>query len=202
MSVAYGHAANDSLEVGEVALDEVVVVVSAVELHTCAADTDGSSFRFELVPSAHAHVPSSSTRLGVPAAAALFEGREASRVIGELSVPLERFCSAWIVLAPADDDVLNVTTIDDATLVGSTLVAASPDGTVSTTSSTRLIEVELSDPNKPGPLQFDKPGSGPMLLFDLSIEPIDEQPPTDTEMADFLLERVEVSLRRFHDGPQ
>ncbi len=198
VSIAYGHAAQDTLAWGESQIDEVVVVVSAVELHACAPQK--SSFRFELIPSAHAHVPSSSTRLGVPGATALFDGREGSRVVGELGVPLETFCEAWLIFAPADDDVMNVTSVDDSNLVGSTLVAVGSDGEITSTSAVRMVKVAIDDPNKPRPLSFDKPGSGPMLLFDLAIEPLEEGHAQDELLAEQLLNQITVSMRRFHDG--
>jgi hypothetical protein len=153
----------------------------------------------------------------VPAAANLLDGREAAQVVGELAVPLERFCKAWVVLAPADDDVLNLTSVDDELLVGHSLVARDSDSDqIFSTSKTRLVEVELSDPNAAGPLQLDKAGSGPMLLFDVSLgspESPDspESPPPQSPdspdspdaraegFADYLLDNLDVSMRRFYE---
>lgn len=212
VSIAIGHSARDGLELADgTRLESIVTVVSAVELHSCPKDGAGASRLLEvIVPSAHAHVPTSSTRLGDPAAADLLDGRDASRVIGEVSTPLERFCSAWVIFAPADDDVLNITPIADDELVGSSVVARDQDGRLHKTSMVRAVEVELADPNEPGPLQFDRAGSGPMLLFDVEIgdagsrdvgqDAADAAAPVgETEAAESILSNLRVSLRQFDE---
>lgn len=202
MTIALGHSARDEAKLSDGrVIESAVAVVAAVELHSCPSKPKpGAALYRLLVPDAHAHVPSSSTRLGDPAASDLLDGRPASRVIGELSVPLERFCHAFVVFAPADDDVLNVTEISDDELVGSTLVTRLADGTTDSSDAVRAVRVDLVDPNTGAPLQFDTAGSGPMLLFDIAIPDtptVAPSGPLEGTVAGPLLDQLDVTLRRF-----
>jgi len=97
-------------------LQHWVLTISAVELHQCV-ETGWS-----LIPSAHAHVPSSSTRLGTPAAEDLTRGTGGARIIGVISPPPGRYCKAYAILSPADDDLLNMTALPTSKLEGHTSV--------------------------------------------------------------------------------
>lgn len=130
----------------EYTLDAAVLSVAAVELHLCANARD----TFKWINEAHAHVPSSATRLGTPAVDDVFTPSAGARIFGEISPPVGRYCEAHVVLAPADDDVMNLTAISTEVLDGYTAVVAgqrSVDGeseeALWTTDAQRVVMVPL-----------------------------------------------------------
>ena len=158
---------------GEVEIDEAVLVVSAFELHLCPGK-EGRRLSDLLVPPVYAHVASSGTRLGVPYAETLLENSGAAKMVGEIAPPLGTYCRGYAVVAPADTDVVNISGIDTADLVGSTLVVRGrlrPEGAgewadfTSATDARRAIPFDLSDP-KTGerPLRLKHPGADAFIV--------------------------------------
>lgn len=103
------------LKFKEWTVDHWVVTVSAIELHQCMEPVAWS-----WIPSAYAHVPSSSTRLGTPVAEDLARLGGGARIIGEISPPPGRYCRAYAVFSPADDDLLNMSALPTSVLEGNT----------------------------------------------------------------------------------
>ncbi len=89
----------------EYEIEEFVVVVSAVELHLCEVAAN-----FWISP-AYAHVPSSATRLGTPVVDDVMRTGGFARIFGEIAPPSGRYCEVWVVITPADDDVVNLTNV-------------------------------------------------------------------------------------------
>jgi hypothetical protein len=124
--------------------DSIIVVISDVELHAC----EQAASPWRLISEAHAHVPGSPTRLGTPMALELLATPGRAKIIGEAAPPLVELCALTVVLAPADDDVINATDLDEEALVGKTLLARGRDADgqpVALTSQARLtwrVEVE------------------------------------------------------------
>ena len=97
----------------QVEIQDMVLVISAMELHRCSVTNTLSRTLFDwLIPSADAHVPSSATRFGTPWVEDLLATPGAARMIGGIAPPLGTYCELHVILAPADDDVINITAVD------------------------------------------------------------------------------------------
>ncbi len=98
----------------EYEIDELYMVVSAVEVHLCTTPVVSMS----LIPSAYAHVSDSATRLGTPVVVPLHTRKFSPTIIGEISPPVGRYCLGYVIVAPADDDVMNLTDLGTEKIVG------------------------------------------------------------------------------------
>lgn len=98
---------------GKLHLDQLVWVISDVELHACER-----AERFSLIPSAYAHVPDSATRLGAPFVEDLLSPEGKANIVGELAPPYGEYCTMYIIIAPADDDIINTTAISTKQIEG------------------------------------------------------------------------------------
>lgn len=98
----------------------VALVVSDVELHACEQARWAPDW---LVPAAYAHVPGSAMRLGTPMAVELTGEPGRAKIIGEAAPPMASICALGVVLAPADDDIINTTELEAGQLEGRTFVA-------------------------------------------------------------------------------
>ncbi len=101
----------------EYQIDEVFLVVSAVELHLCIEP----QVSFSIISSAYAHVSGSTTRLGTPVVLPLHTQKSSPTIIGEISPPIGKYCHGYIIVAPADDDVMNLTDLSTDNIVGKSL---------------------------------------------------------------------------------
>ncbi len=102
----------------EIEITEFYLITSAVELHVCEKDYDPTFGKLEriqqwLIPSAYAHVPSSATRLGVPFVENLLAAQNQARIVGSIAPPVHNYCRLYAILSPADDDILNLTQLDN-----------------------------------------------------------------------------------------
>lgn len=102
----------------EYEIDEMYLVVSVVEIHLCQEPIHSS---FSIIPSAYAHVSGSATRLGTPVVIPLHKQKHSPTIIGEISPPVGEYCQGYIVVAPADDDVMNLTELSTSKIVGKSL---------------------------------------------------------------------------------
>jgi len=107
---------------GELELDRWLLVISDVEVHACVPERTGWFNGFTLVPNAWAHVPSSATRLGTPFVEDLLAEDGRARILDEIAPPLMGYCALWVIVAPADDDVVNLTETTTEEVQGSTVV--------------------------------------------------------------------------------
>ncbi|QED29408.1 hypothetical protein FRD01_19650 [Microvenator marinus] len=144
-----------------------VMTLSAVELHLC------EEVAWSFVPSAWAHVPSSSTRLGTPVVEDLTRGSGGARIIGEISPPPGRYCKAYAVFSPADDDVLNMTPLSTSMVEGATSlrVLRKPDQEplVQRWEGKKVVEVLLNGENGPGMnLSWGQHGQ---IVFEIPVNP-------------------------------
>lgn len=104
-------------------LSHVALVISAIELHRCAPTNNARGSLLELLlPTAHAHVPSSATRFGTPWVEELIATAGQARMIGGIAPPFGTYCELHVILAPADDDVVNITAIEPEDLDGHSLI--------------------------------------------------------------------------------
>ncbi len=94
-------------------ISEIYIVVSVVEMHLCQTLAS-----FSFVPNAYAHVSSSSTRLGTPFVIALHKQKQSAIVVGEIAPPPGEYCKGFVVLSPADEDVMNLTDLDSQKIIG------------------------------------------------------------------------------------
>lgn len=105
----------------ELLIESMLVIVSDVELHSCE-EREREQARFSLIPDAHAHVPDSATRLGTPFAEDLLGATGRASIVSEIAPPLGSYCSLWVIIAPADDDILNPTSLGTRELVGKSFI--------------------------------------------------------------------------------
>ena len=157
-------------------LTTFLIVVSDIELHACAdAGTKGQGALLDLlIPSAHAHVPSSATRLGTPFIADLLSKPGRANILGEVAPPPMRYCDMYMVVAPADDDVINLTEVATEELEGKSAMLSGawrPSAESEwerfdhTFSFKRLDKIELIDPKSGSkPLVLEDKGSAFLLL--------------------------------------
>ncbi len=97
-------------------LNKLYLVIADLEVHACEDRAQNASW--SLFNEAHAHVPESATRLGTPTLDDLTGPVGRARIIGEVAPPRGRYCRLRVVMAPADDDVVNLSTLDMDELVG------------------------------------------------------------------------------------
>lgn len=101
---------------------ELYLVTSAVELHYCEPAIVPASLptNFErffhhitstFITQAYAHVPSSATRLGIPYVENLLGTEKTARIVNSISPPPGAYCKLYVILTPADDDVMNLTSL-------------------------------------------------------------------------------------------
>lgn len=103
----------------EAILDVFALVISDIELHACAPHSAQSSFLLDaLIPPAFAHVPNSATRLGTPFVEDLLAQPGKARITGEIAPPPGTYCALWAIIAPADEDVMNMTALETQELEG------------------------------------------------------------------------------------
>jgi hypothetical protein len=202
-------------EGAQIEIQKAYLVISAVEAHLCEP-TPGKQGYLEpmkrlhdwLIPSAHAHVPSSATRLGTPFVEDLLAPGRA-RIVDEIAPPMGSYCALYAVASPADDDVINLSGLDTAEIVGKTLLLrgryrpADDDAwqPFSSASSAReVIKIDAVDPRTgASPLKLDEADSSRMLLLDKVVSPdifagIRPQQLDGPAAADLVLERLEDRL--------
>lgn len=198
-----------------VAINGAYLVVSAIELHACVPGVDDyespgppllNGIWDHLVGNAHAHVASSSTRLGTPYVEDLLSEPDRAKIAGEIAPPLAAYCRVAAVAAPADADVRNSTDLSTDEIVGSSLLIRGRwrrDGGKTwntfeiTTDTARIFEFDALDPRTGDtPLMVESKTDEKMLLVDKQLGPatfaID---PTDPEAGPTILERIGASMR-------
>lgn len=93
----------------ELQLEQFALTIADIELHACSSQEKIARITLPpLIPSAHAHVPESSTRLGTPTVEDLLARAGKATILGEVAPPLGHYCKLRVILAPADDDVINL----------------------------------------------------------------------------------------------
>lgn len=171
-----------------ITIEHIALVVSALELHRCAPTNIHSTLHDRLIPSAHAHVPSSATRFGTPWVEDLLATPGNARMVGGVAPPPGTYCELHIILAPADDDVINITALSPDEIDGHTLLIrgtfqrgsrTSPVEPFEWTSSYRgVVSLPLTDPQTgESPLRLDSPDRQLLFLLDKRISPRTLQPP-------------------------
>jgi hypothetical protein len=201
-----------------IVIERLYLVTSAIELHGCESGHDRVLGRrspwlrrLNLVASAHAHVPSSSTRLGVPFVEDLLATPNTARMIGGIAPPFGRYCRLYAILTPADDDVLNLTDALPDEIEGYTLLAegrwrSEVDGPwqpFRLTSVARIaVEMPLIDAttHEP-PLDLLDAGAHALVLVEKSLamglfDSLDEQSLAEGR-GDELLARLSTTLRMY-----
>ncbi|WP_133621788.1 hypothetical protein [Bradymonas sediminis] len=198
-----------ALELGDgtkVEVQQAYLVVSAIEAHLCepgAGDTptqnapQGADLGAPakpgipkllghlsdwLIAPAYAHVPSSATRLGTPFVEDLLAPGQA-RIIDEIAPPMATYCTLYAVVAPADDDVVNLTNLATAEIEGKTLLlrgryrlAADDEAEwqafESASEARDIIQVDAVDPQTgASPLNLDSANASRMMLLDKRVSP-------------------------------
>lgn len=193
-------------------VQQAYLVISAIEAHLCEpdgpretptqnapSDTDLGDVRPGktglpevvgllsdwLIPPAFAHVPSSATRLGTPFVEDLLAPGQA-RVIDEIAPPMASYCSLYAIVSPADDDIVNLTDLNTAEMVGKTMLLrgryrsggggdaqeADWQDFESVSKARDIIQVDAIDPQSgTSPLKLDSANASRMLLLDKRISP-------------------------------
>jgi len=178
----------DLEEGGTLEVREASIVVAAVELHACEPGRDDyespggpllNSVGDILVPSARAHVASSSNRYTTPFVDDLTAPPDRADILGELSPPLAAYCRVAAVVAPADPDVVNTTPLSTESIIGSSIVVrgrqrSSEDDAWNdfewTSDASRVFAFEARDPDSgESPLMLDAPDDEVMLLIDKTV---------------------------------
>lgn len=183
-----------SVDGSTIVVETFVVTFGVTELYLCE---EASARGFEWIRSAYAHVPSTGTRLGTVFAEDLTTASDAAQIVGDFEPIHGTYCSAVLVAAPADGDVLNSTTTSTEELRGNSLIVA---GTIDgepfrwTTSKPFLARIPLQH------LEVG-PGSSAQLLFDKRL---DEtlfigltELETDEERAETILQRLIHGVSRW-----
>jgi hypothetical protein len=172
----------------------VVLVVSDVELHACEQARWAPDW---LVSEAYAHVPGSAMRLGTPMAVELTGEPGRAKIIGEAAPPMTAICALGVVLAPADNDVLNTTELEAEQLEGRTFVARGvrADGTKAAVELTMRRVVWV--PIEPGALVIrpDDPEVFALVqlrVTDALLAGLDTM--TESEAEEALVKRLEANM--------
>jgi hypothetical protein len=177
----------------EIRIDEAYLVMAAFELHACEPGQDGykpsgnpeliNGLYDLLVPPVSAHVPSSATRLGTPYVEDLLAKPGSAKIIGEIAPPLGRWCRVVPVVAPADSDVMNSTSVRTEEMVGTSLLirgatrkAGEKDGDWKPftwkTDARTTVDLQAVDPRSgESPIGLESSGASAMLLVDKSLGP-------------------------------
>ena len=211
----------DTKDGARVTLNGAWLVVSALEAHLCEEELshggswlDGASDL--LVPTVHAHVPNSATRLGVPFVEDLLGRGGKASIVGEVAPPLASYCELYAVVSPADDDVLNLTGLPTSEAEGKTLVLRGEiqhDGATrdfeSVSKARHVVDFPAIDPNTGvAPLELSEPGATQMILLQKTVSPalfegLESAAFTDSTAASRVLERLEKTFRvkQFKSNP-
>lgn len=199
----------------QIEVQEAYLVISALEAHLCepnrpaGGQKEGWLDPIErlFIGTAHAHVPSSATRLGTPFVEdMLAEGR--ARIVGEIAPPLGEYCKIYAVIAPADDDVMNRSALPIEDIVGKSMLVRGRYKTSeaddwqtfeSSSDARRVVPLEAIDPNTgEHPLELADPGQTKMMLIDKTVSPAlfaDLSADQLDQAAETILERTEDTLR-------
>ncbi|TXD35376.1 hypothetical protein FRC98_16300 [Lujinxingia vulgaris] len=164
----------------EAVLTRLLVVTSAVELHLCApTNTLGATLYDLLLPTAHAHVPSSATRQGTPYVEDLLGPARATRMVGGIAPPPGDYCEMHVLLTPADDDIINLTGVPTSELDGLTALVdgrwrPSPEEPWQefrwTHRGVHIARTPLLNPKDgSAPLALNAPDDTALLLIDKSL---------------------------------
>ena len=167
----------------EVELEQFALVVADVEVHACTTLTEQAAWTkpWRAIPSwlsstANAHVPESATRLGTPTVEDLLSPPARARILGEVAPPAGSYCKLRVVLAGADEDVVNLSSVDtqrlqgkSAVLRGKLRVLGEGEGAWQSfdVSSTRASIWEIAP--GPEPIVLTKKSPGAFVLFDKQI---------------------------------
>lgn len=103
----------------QVTLTRAFVTFSAVELERCTPPSVWRGLKSALYSEAHAHTPSTPTRLGDPTVVDLLEARSAPVRLGTLGPPPADYCIAKVTAGPADGHASGLP--DLAQLLGSSV---------------------------------------------------------------------------------
>ena len=177
----------------KIRIDEAYLVMAAFELHACEPGRDGyepsgnpeliNGLYDLLVPPVSAHVPSSATRLGTPYVEDLLAKPGSAKIIGEIAPPLGRWCRVVPVVAPADSDVMNSTSVRTEEMVGTSLLIrgatkqagqSDEEWTSFTwkTDARTTVDLQAIDPRSgESPLGLESSGASAMLLVDKTLGP-------------------------------
>lgn len=200
-------------------IERFFLISSAIELHGCEPGYDQSLGRapawyqgLPLIKEAHAHVPSSATRIGVPFVEDLLGPANHARMVGGIAPPFARYCRMYAILSPADDDILNLTSALTEELEGLTLLI---EGTwredseaawqpLRLTTSARLaIEMELIDASTARPpLTLIAAGDHALVLVEKTLSPklfadLSPEALTDGSAGDTVLESLAKTFRMY-----
>lgn len=164
----------------EVELTEFAIVVADVEVHACTrrgeqrAGLGWEAWPSLVTPSVWAHVPESATRLGTPTVEDLLSEPARARILGEVAPPAGEYCKIRLVLAGADEDVVNLSAVDTTRLLGKSVrlrgrwkKRAAESWQAFDVSSERpsIWEIDLSQE----PISLTKEKSGAFVLVDKPI---------------------------------
>ena len=200
-----------TMEGTTVQIEEAYLVVSAIEAHACEPGVDdyktpaGPRMLNDLsdwvVSHAYAHVPSSATRLGTPFVENLLGESGRAQIIGSIAPPPAAYCELHAIVAPADRDVANSTSVRTEAIRGKSLLVRGRtrvDGADDWedfefgTDSARAIELRAINPSTgESPLVLDSSTASAMLLIDKRVDPtLFEVAEYDTAAANTILERL------------
>lgn len=209
--VSAGGPAEVTRDDGTLEIQEAYLVLSAIEAHACVPGVDDydapdaptmlNDLSDLVVSPARAHVPSSATRLGTPFVEDLLAEGGRAQIIGAIAPPPAAYCRLHAIVAPADRDVANPTSVATETIRGESLLIRGrwrpSDGDEwqtfeMTTDATRAIELRAVDPRTgEHPLVLEKPGASAMILIDKRIDPsVFDVSVRDADAADTILERL------------
>ena len=197
-------------------LERLLFVISGVELHLCAPTNQlATRLKELLIAPAHAHVPSSATRFGSPWVEDLLDRPGAARMAGGIAPPPGSYCEMHMILVPADDDAINLTSTPPEEIDGHTALISGqwrPQGApdwrpfqwTSDLRTTRAIR--LMDPRSGAhPLVLDE-GTQVLLLLDKLLDPSlfatvewSEEGPSFEPFLDDLARRVSIYRFGSHD---
>ena len=194
----------------EVEIDDMALVISAIELHRCSVTNTLSRSVLELlIPSAHAHVPSSATRFGTPWVEDLLATPGSARMIGGIAPPPGTYCELHVILAPADDDVINITPVDPEDIEDHTFLARgrwrpnpnSPWNTFTWSDQRRQpVALPMIDPRSgASPVELHDPEAQVLFLLDKTLSEdllqqvrIEDSGPSFTAFLDGLIETFSI----------
>lgn len=182
---------------------EFVLVISAVELLEC----ESLSLVDWIIPRAYAHVPSTGTRMGVPWVEDLLDPSPFARVIGDIGPPLAKYCDAYVILSPADDDAVNFSRVDGDDILDYTAIlrievldtdTGEPEIIEWRSDAALAVPMELIDPETGrSPLRLQRPDDQAMILVEKTIKAsiFEGFDPEDEDFLETVLSRVSETIR-------
>lgn len=128
------------------------------------------------IPSAYAHVPESATRLGTPTLDDMLGETGRARIVGEIAPPFGEYCSVRVVVAPADEDVVNLSELPPDELTGHSAIVRGrwrqkqDDEQAWHSFTHRLSSVSARHVMLPEPILLDPSHDSAFVLVDSTID--------------------------------